>query len=191
MHVDGAQKRVRGGDEVERVQREVGDAVVLADDLDRVELGVGRRGAVEGHVEDRDVEAGEPGGKAAVGQVGVTDQHEVDVGGLGPLRVLLGQLALLDVRDDRALRVAEDHQSLVGVCGYRILQVGDPAPHRLVEGEIEEPRELPQRLIRPRRTIKPPDALGSGHEPTRRPTPVMGHASMGAVTAMYSMVSPG
>ena len=111
MHVDDAQNRVRVGDDVERVQREVGEAVVLPDDLDGVELGVGRRGAVEGQVEDRDVEAGEPGGKTAVGQVGVTDAARSRCRGVGPLRVLLGQLLLLDVRDDRALRVAVDHQS--------------------------------------------------------------------------------
>ena len=60
------------------------EAVVLPDDLDRVELGVGRRGAVERQIEDRNVEAREPGSKAAVGQVGVTAQHEVDIGGLVP-----------------------------------------------------------------------------------------------------------
>ena len=110
MHVEDAQNRVHVGDEIERIQREIGEAVVLPVDLDRVELGVGRRGTVERHIEDRNVEAREPGIKAAVGQIGVTDQHEVDVGGFGSRRVLLGELVLLPVRDDRALRVAVDHQ---------------------------------------------------------------------------------
>ena len=106
MQVEGTQERVRGGDEVERVQREIGEAVKLPVDADRAELGVGPFGAVEGHVENRDVEAREPGGKATIGQIEITAEHEVNVRGLGPHRVLLGQLALLDVRDDRALRVA-------------------------------------------------------------------------------------
>ena len=95
VHVDGAQNRVQVGDDVERIQREIGYEVVLPDDHDRVELGVGRRGAVERQIEDRNVEAREPGSKAPVGQIGVTAQHEVDIGGFGSRRVLLGELALL------------------------------------------------------------------------------------------------
>ena len=139
MHVDEAQNRVQEGDDIERIQREIGEAVVLPVDLDRVELGVGRRGAVERQIEDRNVEAREPGIKPAVGQIGVTAQHEVDIGGFGSRRVLLGELALLHVRDARALRVAVDHQMVVGVLGHRRLQIGDPGPHRLIEGEVEEP----------------------------------------------------
>jgi hypothetical protein len=40
---------------------------------------------------------------APVGQIGVTAEHEVDVGGFGSRRVLLGEFLLLQVRDDRAL----------------------------------------------------------------------------------------
>ena len=84
MHVEEAQQRVQVGDEVERIQREIGDDVVLPGDDDRVERGVGRLGTVERQIEDRDVEAGEPGKNAAVGQIAVTAQHEVDIGGLVP-----------------------------------------------------------------------------------------------------------
>jgi hypothetical protein len=82
--------------------------------------------AVERPIEDRDVQAREPGKKAPVGQIFITAQHEVDIGGFGSLRVLLGELALLPVRDERALRVAIDHQIVVAACGHRPLQVGDP-----------------------------------------------------------------
>ena len=61
MQVQDAQHRVQVGDDVERIQREVGDAVVLAVDDVGVERGVGRLGTVKRQIEDRDVEAREPG----------------------------------------------------------------------------------------------------------------------------------
>ena len=103
--------------------------------------------------------------KAAVGHIGVTAQHEVDIGRGGSRRVLLGELALLHVRDDRALRVAVDHQMVVAVLGHRRLQIGDPGLHRLIHGEVEQPREFPPRLIRPRCATRPPDP-GSPETPS-------------------------
>jgi hypothetical protein len=52
VHVEEAQQRVHIGDEIERIQREIGEAVVLAGDDVRVELGVGRLGAVERDIKD-------------------------------------------------------------------------------------------------------------------------------------------
>ena len=56
--------------------------------------------------------------------------------------------------------IAGDHQSLAGVLGYLCLQVSDPLLHRLVEGGVEEPRELPQRLVGPRRAVEPDEVWG-------------------------------
>ena len=94
-----SQHRVQVSDDVERIQRKVGGAVVLPVDLDRFELGVGRRGAVERKIDDRDVEAREPLHQAAVGHIGVTGQDEVDIGSCGSRRILLGERLLLHVHD--------------------------------------------------------------------------------------------
>ena len=139
VHEDEAHERVHIGDEVERIQREIGEEVVLPRDFDRVELGVGRRGPVERKIDDRQVEPREPGKNAAVGQIEVGYQHEVDVGGLGSRRVLLGELALLPDRDHRALRVAVDHQMVVAVLRHRRLQISEPGLDRLLVVEVEEP----------------------------------------------------
>ena len=65
-------------------EREVGGAVILLVDLDGLELRVGRRGEACREIENRDVEAWDPGHHAAVRQSGVTAQHEGDVGGSVP-----------------------------------------------------------------------------------------------------------
>ena len=100
----------------------------------------------------------------AVGQIAVTAQYEVDIGGLGSRRVLLGEPALLVVRDNRALRVTVDHPMFVGVLGHRVRQIGDPGLDRPIICEVEQPREFPQRLVRPRRATGPAQARGSQHE---------------------------
>ena len=79
-------------------------------------------------------------------------------------RVLPGELALLPDRDHRALRVAVDHQIVVAVLRHRRLQIGEPGPDRLLIVEVEEPREFPPRLIRPRCATRPEDALGPERE---------------------------
>ena len=148
---------------VERIQREVGRPVVLPADLNGVELGIGRRGAVESEIEDRNVEPREPRTKAAVGKIRVTLSTKSMSGAVGSRGVLLGELALLRVDDGRALGDSVDHQVVVAVLGHRHLEIGDPGPDRLTDREIEEPREFPPRLIRPRlrhrvrRGADPPD----------------------------------
>ena len=84
VHEGKAQNRVQVGGEVERIQGEIAHEVVLPIDFHRVELGVGRCGTVERPIEDRDVQAREPGKKAAVGQIFVTAQDEVDIGASVP-----------------------------------------------------------------------------------------------------------
>jgi hypothetical protein len=54
-----------------------------------------------------------------------------------PLRVLLGELALLRGRDERAFRDAVDHQMIVAVRGHRLLQIGHAGLDRLIRGEVE------------------------------------------------------
>ena len=56
---------------------------------------------------------------------------------------------------------------VVGVLGHRRLQIGDPGLDRLIEGEVEEPREFPQRLVRPRWATRPEDAPGAPSDEPR------------------------
>ena len=60
---------------------------------------------------------------------------------------------------------------VVGVLGHRLLQIGDPGLDRLIEGEVEEPREFPPRLIRPRWATRPEDAPGPEREPDEADEP--------------------
>ena len=87
--------------------------------------------------------------------------------------------------------IASDHQSLAGVLGYLRLQIGDPLPNRLIEGEVEEPRELPQRLVGPRRAVEPPDARWPNHSQDEAKDPGDRPELHRRVTAMYSMSSSG
>ena len=91
------------------------------------------------------------------------------------------------VRDDRAFRVAVDHQMVVAVLGHRRLQIGHPGLDRLIDGEVEESREFPQRLVRPPCATRPKILGGPNTIPMRRTSPVMGQASTRVVTATYSM----
>lgn len=103
MEVQNSEDRIQVGDHVERIQREIRETVVLPGDVDGVELGCGRPRAVERPVENRDVETREPGGETAVGHMGRSLQHEVDIGCRGALRVLCGQPVLHHVGDRRTL----------------------------------------------------------------------------------------
>ena len=81
---------------------------------------------------------------------------------------------------------------VVAVLGHRRLQIGDPGLDRLIEGEVEEPRQFPPRLVRPRWATRPENARGPEREPERGDTsPVRGQPSSGVVTATYSIVWPG
>ena len=131
VHIVDPRNGVRGGERVERVVREVGPAVVLTGDVDGLEVGVGGCGAVESDSEDRDIEAFEALEDAAVGSVRVADQHKRH----RQRRARRGEVALLDRRDSRALRVAEDDDRLArGLCVDRLIEVGHALPDRLVEG---------------------------------------------------------
>ena len=80
---------VEDGEQIDRVEREVGDAVVLESDIDGGHFGTGRGWLAECCVEDRyGAEHRQPFEQPAVGSVGVADQDEVDVG-----LILRGQLA--------------------------------------------------------------------------------------------------
>lgn len=149
MHVQETQYRIQVGDDVERIQREIGKTVVLARDDDRVELGVGRVGAIVRPIKDRDVETREPGTKATVGHADVSGKYEVDIGRNGSLRIPFGKLALLLRRNYRAQRVAINNKVVARVVGHRLLQIGHTCLDRLIAGEIDQPREFPPRLIRP------------------------------------------
>src|SRR6478736_2238617 len=54
---------------------------------------------------------------------------------------------------------------VVAVRGHRRLQIGYPGLDRLIDGEVEEPREFPPRLVRPPCATRPPDARGPERKP--------------------------
>jgi hypothetical protein len=68
---------------------------------------------------------------------------------------------------------------VVAVRGHRRLQIGDPLLGRLIDGEVEEPREFPPRLIRPPRAAKPPNLRGPEREPNEAPEPRDGPKLLG------------
>src|SRR5215216_6306495 len=93
--------------------------VVLPADLNGVELSIGRRGPIEGHIEDRNMQAREPRAKAAVGEDSGQLAARNRCRGLWFPGVLLGQLALRSVHDGRALGDSVDHQVVVAVRDHR------------------------------------------------------------------------
>lgn len=76
---------------------------------------------------------------------------------------------------------------LVRMAGDRVLQIVGTHLQGHIRGEIEEPRQFPQRLVRPGRAIKPEYLRRAKGEPKDAEKPVMGQNSCGAVTAVYSM----
>lgn len=167
MQEKETQHCVQTGYYVQRIEREVGGTVVLASDDIGLELGVGGLGPVEGQIEERDVQPGEPGVEPAVGKVGVAAEYEVDVGCHRSHRVLRGEPALLDDRNGRSLGVAVDHQVLVLITRHRGLEVSHPRLNRLIDRAVEEPRQLPPRLIRPPCTTRSPDPLVTDRGPEK------------------------
>ena len=64
------------------------------------------------------------------------------------------------------LRVAVDHHAVVRVPRrrHRRLEIGGPGLDRLIAGEVEQPRQFPQRLVWPRRATRSPEPWISERE---------------------------
>ena len=135
-------RRVENGEQVDRVQRKVGDTVVLEGDVDGRHGGVGRSRLAERGVKDRDgAEGRQPFEQSTVGPVGISDQDEVDVGLI--LRGQLAQLRLRDAGHRGALRVAEHHDRTLRTRVVRSDQIagqlGHTAGHRLIQFGAGQP----------------------------------------------------
>ena len=73
--------RVEISKQIDRIQRKVGDAVVLEGDVYRRHIGVGRRRQPECRVQNRHgAEHRQPFKQSTVGPVRIADQDEVDIG---------------------------------------------------------------------------------------------------------------
>ena len=143
---------VQDREKVDRIEREVGDTVVLEGDVDGRHLGVGRSRQTERRVQDwHGAEHRQTFEESAIGAVGVADQNKVDIG-LIP-RGQPAQLKLDNAGHRGALGVTEYHdraiRTRVVVADEVAGQLGDATGHRLIKfGATESapalPRERPE-----------------------------------------------
>ena len=124
VHQHDSHQCVGDRDRIPQIGREVGPAVVLAHDVDR-EITVGRCGAAEGDVDERDRQPPEPLHDPAVGPTRVAHQNigVADMGGL------------VQRCRDRTLGEAEDH---VALSSLLIGQQLRPLHHRIVVAQVGE-----------------------------------------------------